>query len=80
MLIKTINRGQGWTLPEDLSQKELNEKIVDTLHKIISPQRLSQIYDRVISYQKTHQDLERQTEVLGIIQEYIQEIDGYLQE
>lgn len=67
-------------MPEDLSQKELNEQIVDTLHKIINPKRLSQIYDRVISYQKTHQDLERQTEALGIIQEYIREIDCYLQE
>ena len=51
-----------------------------TLQKIVSPGRLNRIYDRVISYQNNKQELQRQQYVLDIIQEYIREIDVYLQE
>lgn len=62
------------------SREEFNKELVNTLQKIIHPKRLSKIYDRVISHQKSQQHLEHQKFVLGIIQEYIQEIDSYLQE
>jgi len=62
------------------SREEFNRELVNTLQKIVHPKRLSKIYDRVISHQKSQQHLERQQYVLGIIQEYIQEIDVYLQE
>ncbi|MCE7744982.1 MAG: hypothetical protein GPJ52_07600 [Candidatus Heimdallarchaeota archaeon] len=62
------------------SRDEFNKEIVDTLQKIVHPKRLNGIYDRVINFQKSQQHLEHQKYVLGVIQEYIKEIDGLLQE
>lgn len=62
------------------NRDEFNREIVETLQKIVHPKRLNRIYDRVISYQKTQQQLDHQKYVLGVIQEYIKEIDGLLQE
>ncbi|NHJ47730.1 MAG: hypothetical protein FK733_08080 [Asgard group archaeon] len=62
------------------SRDEFNKELVKTLQKIVSPKRLNKIYDRVISHQQTQQDLQRQQKVLGIIQDYIREIDGLLTE
>jgi hypothetical protein len=65
---------------DEQSQEEFNRELIKTLQKIISPRRLSKVYDRVISYQKSQQDLDRQQFVLGVIQDYIKEIDGLLNE
>jgi len=62
------------------SREDFNREVVDTLQKIVSPGRLNRIYDKVISFQTNQQDLQRQQYVLDIIQEYIREIDVYLQE
>ena len=62
------------------SREEFNREIVKTLQKIVHPKRLNRIYDRVINFQKTQQHLEHQKYALGVIQEYIKEIDGFLQE
>jgi len=62
------------------SRDEFNKELVDTLQKIVNPRRLNRIYDKVISYQQNEQSYQRQQVVLGVIQEYIQEIDRYLQE
>ncbi len=62
------------------NRDEFNKEIVDTLQKIVHPKRLNRIYDRVINFQKSQQHLEHQKYVLGVIQEYIKEIDGFLQE
>ena len=62
------------------SREDFNREVVETLQKIVSPGRLNRIYDRVISYQNNQQELQRQQFVLDIIQEYIREIDVYLQE
>ena len=62
------------------SQEDFNREVVETLQKIVSPGRLNRIYDRVISYQNNQQNLQKQQYILDIIQEYIREIDIYLQE
>lgn len=62
------------------SRDEFNRELVKTLQKIVHPTRLSRIYDRVISHQTNQQDFERQLYVLGVIQDYIKEIDGFLSE
>jgi uncharacterized protein YihD (DUF1040 family) len=67
-------------LSQARSQEELNREIIKTLQKIVSPEKLSRIYDKVISYQKTKRDVRHQEEMLGIIKEYMQEIDIHLRE
>jgi hypothetical protein len=62
------------------SREEFNKELIKTLQKIVTPKRLNKIYDRVISLQSNHQNLQRQQYVLGVIQDYIKEIDGYLNE
>ncbi|NHK30643.1 MAG: hypothetical protein FK730_04785 [Asgard group archaeon] len=62
------------------SRDEFNKELIKTLQKIVTPKRLNKIYDRVISLQSNQQNLQRQQYVLGVIQEYIKEIDGYLDE
>lgn len=62
------------------TREEFNKDLVETLQKIVHPKRLDKIYDRVISFQKSQQHLEHQQYVLGIIQDYIKEIDSYLRE
>ena len=62
------------------NRDEFNREIVETLQKIVHPKRLNRIYDRVINFQKTQKQVEHQKYVLGVIQEYIKEIDGLLQE
>ncbi len=67
-------------LPNEKSKDEFNKELVDTLQKIVNPRRLNRIYDKVISHQQNDQSYQRQQVVLSVIQEYIQEIDSYLQE
>ncbi|MHA1155670.1 MAG: hypothetical protein ACTSQK_06135 [Candidatus Heimdallarchaeota archaeon] len=62
------------------TKEEFNQELVDTLQKIVNPNRLNRIYDKVIAYQQNDQSYQRQQVVLGVIQEYIREIDSYLQE
>ncbi|MCF2143802.1 MAG: hypothetical protein K9W42_08895 [Candidatus Heimdallarchaeota archaeon] len=62
------------------SREEFNKELIKTLQKLVSPKRLNHIYDRVISLQTNKKTLEHQQYVLGIIQDYIKEIDGYLTE
>lgn len=62
------------------TREEFNRELVDTLQKIVHPKRLNRIYDRAINFQKSQQHLEHQKYILGVIQEYIKEIDGFLQE
>ncbi len=62
------------------TKEEFNQELVDTLQKIVNPKRLNRIYDKVIAYQQNDQSYQRQQVVLGVIQEYIREIDSYLQE
>lgn len=67
-------------MPSQNSREEFNKELVETLQKIVNPRRLNRIYDRVISYQESQQNLDRQKYVLGVIQDYIREIDGFLTE
>lgn len=67
-------------LVNEKSRDEFNKELIKTLQKIVTPKRLNKIYDRVISLQSNQQNLQRQQYVLGVIQEYIKEIDGYLDE
>ncbi len=62
------------------TRDEFNRELVETLQKIVHPRRLNRIYDQVINFQKSQQHLEHQKYILGVIQEYIKEIDGFLQE
>ena len=62
------------------SREEFNKELIKTLQKLVSPRRLNYIYDRVISLQTNKKTLEHQQYVLGIIQDYIKEIDGFLNE
>jgi len=67
-------------LVTDKSREEFNKEVINTLQKIVHPKRLDRIYDRVISHQTNQQELARQKYVLGVIQDYINEIDSVLSE
>ena len=62
------------------SRDEFNKELIKTLQKIVTPKRLNKIYDHVISLQTNQNNYQRQQYVLGVIQDYIKEIDGYLNE
>ncbi|NHJ40925.1 MAG: hypothetical protein FK731_12920 [Asgard group archaeon] len=62
------------------SREEFNKELIKTLQKIVTPRRLNKIYDRIISLQSDQNNFQRQQYVLGVIQDYIKEIDGYLNE
>jgi hypothetical protein len=62
------------------SSEKLNKEIIETLQKIVHPKRLNNIYDRVIKHQTSQHELKRQEYVLGVIKEYIQEIDHHFRE
>ncbi|MFW9923583.1 MAG: hypothetical protein ACFFDW_09900 [Candidatus Thorarchaeota archaeon] len=62
------------------SREDFNRELVETLQKIVNPNRLNRIYDKVISYQNSQPNIERQQYVLGIIKDYIREIDSHFQE
>jgi len=62
------------------SREEFNKELVDTLQKIVSPRRLNNIYDKIISHQQNEQTFQRQQAVLSLIQDYLNEIDGLFRE
>lgn len=72
-------RGQE-KLVNEKSREEFNKELIKTLQKIVTPRRLNKIYDRIISLQSDQNNFQRQQYVLGVIQDYIKEIDGYLNE
>ncbi|NHJ84677.1 MAG: hypothetical protein FK734_04400 [Asgard group archaeon] len=65
---------------DNKTRDEFNKELIETLQKIVHPKRLNQIYDKVISHQSNQQSFQKQQYVLGIIRDYIKEIDGYLNE
>jgi len=64
----------------DKSREEFNKELIRTLQKLVNPKRLNAIYDRVIALQTNQKTLEHQQYVLGVIQDYLKEIDGLLNE
>ncbi len=75
-----IRLNEARILSNKKSREEFNRELVETLQKIVSPRRLDNIYDKVISHQKTDHSFQRQQAVLSVIQDYINEIDGLFKE
>jgi len=75
-----IRSNEARKLSSKKSREEFNRELVETLQKIVSPRRLNNIYDKVISHQKNDHSFVRQQAVLSVIQDYINEIDGLFKE
>ena len=67
-------------MPIEETREEFNKELIQVLSKIVKPRRLNRIYNRVISHQTDQQSLNRQQYVLDVIQEYLKDIDSYLDE